>query len=137
MKARNLRWMAKWLRRGPRVVREESAEGAAPGLGIAVSLDGDHVRVALVGELDLGSAVALERKLEEVEARSPATIELDLRRLDFMDSTGISLLFRANRRAREDGRRVVLLKGEGPIDRILELARVEDAIDTVAEPSRS
>jgi anti-anti-sigma regulatory factor len=53
-----------------------------------------------------------------------------------MDSSGLGRLFAANRRAREVGRRLVLLKADGPIDRVLELARVEDVIDTVEEPLR-
>jgi anti-anti-sigma factor len=62
-------------------------------------------------------------------------LEIDLRALTFMDSTGLAQLFAANRRAREQGRRVVILKGPGPIDRVLDLAKVEDAIDVVSEPS--
>jgi RND superfamily putative drug exporter len=132
-------YLPKWLEWLPRVATEASAEPepATSDLGILVGRDGDRVRVALTGELDLSSAPALTRELERVEAERPATIELDLRRLEFMDSVGIAVLVKANRRAREEGRRLMLLKGEGPIDRILAVARVEDVIDTVAAPAGS
>jgi anti-sigma B factor antagonist len=112
-----------------------AAPGSPPGIGISIQRDGARVRVALVGELDLGTVPAVARQLEQIQAEKPETIEIDVRRLDFLDSTGLGLLFGANRRAREAGRRLVLLKGEGPIDRILELAKVEDVIDTIQEPA--
>ena len=131
-------YLPKWLEWLPRVAHEESAEAVPQQggeLGVSVSRSGDRARIALAGELDLSTAPALTRRLAEAEAGAPATLEIDLRRLEFLDSTGLAVLFDANRRAREEGRRLVLLKGEGPIDRILELARVEDVIDTVQEPA--
>ena len=131
-------YLPKWLEWLPHVAHEESAD-AAPDpksdLGVSIARGGERVRITLAGELDLRTCPALTRRLEEVEADTPETIEIDLRRLEFLDSTGLGVLFAANRRAREAGRRLVLLKGEGPIDRILEIAHVEDVIDTVEEPS--
>jgi anti-sigma B factor antagonist len=111
------------------------APDSPPGIGVSVQRDGERVRIGLVGELDLGTVPAVARQLEQIQAEQPGTIEIDVRRLEFLDSTGLGLLFGANRRAREAGRRLVLLKGEGPIDRILELAHVEDVIDTIQEPA--
>jgi anti-anti-sigma factor len=51
------------------------------------------LRLSLTGELDLGSASALEDRLAPLRAlRSP--VSLDLSRLEFIDSTGIHLLIR-------------------------------------------
>jgi RND superfamily putative drug exporter len=133
-------YLPRWLEWLPRTAHEPSAEAAGESpaeLGISVARHDGRVRIALAGELDLLSADAFGARLAEVEAERPELLELDLRGLTFMDSTGLGMLFAANRRAVAEGRRVVLLKGDGPIERVLDLARVEDVIDTVEEPSAS
>jgi anti-sigma B factor antagonist len=123
----------KWIRR--RSSGETSVEHA-PESGVTVTvkrMDG-LATIALAGELDLSNVDRFAERLREVEAERPDVLELDLRELTFMDSTGLAQLFAANRRAREQGRRIVILKGPGPIDRVLALARIEDAIDVVTEP---
>ena len=52
-------------------------------------------RVALRGELDLGSVERLERALDECGG----DVVLDLRGLTFMDSTGVRVLLEAAERA--------------------------------------
>jgi anti-anti-sigma regulatory factor len=52
-----------------------------------------------------------------------------------MDSSGLQELFTANRRAREQGRRLVLVRGSKPIDRVLDLVRADAAIETVDDPA--
>ena len=51
-----------------------------------------------------------------------------------MDSSGLRELFAANRRARAEGRRLVLVKGSRPIDRVLELVRAAEVVETVDDP---
>jgi anti-anti-sigma factor len=54
---------------------------------------------------------ALEDALLEAERECPTLVVIDLRGLDFMDSTGLNELVRATRRARAGQRRVVLVMG--------------------------
>jgi anti-sigma B factor antagonist len=89
----------------------------------------------LGGELDLRSSQPLERALREAERARPALVVIDLRGLDFMDSTGLSQLVRATKRARADQRRVVLVTGTQPIDRILVVSGVHQALETTADPA--
>jgi anti-anti-sigma factor len=63
----------------------------------------------------------------------PTLAVIDLRGLDFMDSTGLTELARA-RRARAEQRRVVRVMGTQPIDRILAISGVERAFETTADP---
>ena len=53
---------------------------------------------------------------------------LDLREVSFFDSTGLQLVLDADVRAREEGRRFVVLPGEGEPMRVLELAEVADRL---------
>lgn len=123
-------------------IRDRSSNPAAEDepLGAALTLTDERInglaRLALEGELDLSNVDRFAARLRELEAERPDVLEIDLRKLTFMDSTGIAHLFAANRRAREQNRRVVILKGPGPIERVLALAGVEDAIDVVSEPGR-
>jgi anti-sigma B factor antagonist len=58
--------------------------------------EGDIVRLALQGELDLANADTLELSMKEALA-SGKHVLVDLAKLEFLDSTGISLLVAALR----------------------------------------
>jgi anti-anti-sigma factor len=75
-----------------------------------------------------------EDALLAAERECPTLAVIDLRGLDFMDSTGLNELVRA-RRARAEQRRVVRVMGTQPIDRILAVSGVERAFETTADPA--
>lgn len=124
-----------WLRRNPLVEDEPVIEQIGADLGIAVERSEERVRVVLVGELDLSNSDGFARRLAEAEADAPAVLEIDLRGLMFIDSSGLGELFAANRRAHAQGRRIQVIKGRGPIERVLNLARVEDVMDVIDGPA--
>ena len=133
-------YLPRWLEWLPRIAHEGGAAArvsaaADSGIELSVSRSGERARVTVVGHLDLTTAGALAERLAEVEAEAPGALEIDLRGLAFMDSAGVAQLFAANRRARAAGRRLTILKGPGPIDRVLALARVEDVMEVVGEPA--
>ena len=66
---------------------------------------------------------------------APALIVIDLRELEFLDSTGLGELVHATRRARAEKRRVVLVTGSAPIDRILTVSGAHEALETTADPA--
>lgn len=49
---------------------------------------GDTAVVSLAGELDIATVHVVEKELSRIERCGPARLVLDLRRLQFMDSTG-------------------------------------------------
>ena len=117
-----------------------SAPAAAPNsptspLRIQTHHGADRVTVVLGGELDLRTSKALENALLEAERERPALVVIDLRGLDFMDSTGLKELVGATRRARAEQRRAVLVTGTQPIDRILAVSGVDKAVETTANPA--
>lgn len=80
------------------------------------------VRVTLEGELDARSGSRLDAELARVETRSkPGILFLDLSGLSFIDSSGLRVLFHAERRARAEGRRIVLVPGNGVVHRVFEI----------------
>jgi anti-anti-sigma factor len=91
----------------------------------------DGVLVALAGELDLASAAKLEDELKHIEALRPELIVLDLQALSFMDSSGLRALLAADSRAREDGRRLVLVRGDERVQRVLRITRLDERLEIV------
>ena len=96
---------------------------------------GGTLCVALSGELDISTAPRFEEALRRVEADGPAVALIDLSRLDFMDSTGLRLLVGADIRAREAGRRLVLIRGNDMVQRVLRLTRLDERLEIVDDPS--
>jgi len=89
------------------------------------------VRLALRGELDLSTVAKVEDELKRVEGDGPEVIVLDLSRLSFLDSTGLRCLVTADQRARENGRRVVLVRGPDPVQRVFTITRLEERLEMV------
>lgn len=72
---------------------------------VSTSYDGGIARVAITGEVDLASVVALRKELHAVALGEGDEVEVDLRNVDLVDSIGIGLLLGAARRTRERGAR--------------------------------
>lgn len=86
----------------------------------------------LLGELDLGNLPVLTESLP-----SPApgeTLVLDLRELDFIDSSGIHVLMRLDTAARREGWSFVLVRAPATVQRVLDICHVADRIRTVGAP---
>lgn len=92
---------------------------------------GDTVHVQLSGELDISSASKVEDELARVEPSRPETIILDLRELAFMDSTGLRLLIAADTRARNQGRKLLIVRGPEPVQRVFRITRLEERLEIV------
>ena len=93
-----------------------------PGqLRITREIEGQTVRLAIRGEIDLGTAPALERELHDAERSELRRVVLDLAALDFLDSTGIHLLIDAQHRAETNGHHLVLTRVPRHVDRLLTL----------------
>jgi anti-sigma B factor antagonist len=84
--------------------------------------------LAVAGELDLATSHTLEEQLELVSAGSNSAepLILDLTELEFMDSTGLSVLVKAHQRARDAGRRFGLIRGHRQVERLLSLTGVAE-----------
>lgn len=85
--------------------------------------DGDRIRIALAGELDLSNAETAEARLLEALGSSQDVV-LDLEELEFIDSTGISLLVMAMR-IKESGLSFVPC-GSQEVRRVLSLTGLEE-----------
>ena len=94
--------------------------------------NGDEASVALTGELDLSTAAQVESALAEAEEKGPERLELDLRGLTFMDSTGLRVVLAADGRARKDARRFEVIQGPQQVHRVFRIALLDRRIAFVA-----
>jgi anti-sigma B factor antagonist len=100
------------------------------------TLDRDGlVHVALRGELDLSTVSKVQDELKRVEQSAPPTVVLDLSKLSFLDSTGLRCIVTADERARQAGRRIVLVRGPEPVQRVFTITRLEERLEMVDDAS--
>jgi anti-sigma B factor antagonist len=103
-----------------------------PEFEVTVST-GEGVRVVAVsGELDLDTMGELNEAL--AVGNGFATTVVDLRGLTFIDSSGVSGLLAAARRARDVGERLVCVPGPQQIQRVFELTGVDTVLEWVDGP---
>jgi anti-sigma B factor antagonist len=86
--------------------------------------DGTMV-LGVCGELDLASACTMENALSRAAGAGAKVIVLDLADLEFVDSSGISVLVRAQLRATREGRRLVLRNLSVQVARVLAVSGVD------------
>ena len=111
-------------------------QSSADGLSVRIRRTDSYAFVTLQGDLDVRSTAILTDKLRAPETDEPDVIVLDLRELRFLDSTGIALTLQANARAREAGRRLVLIPGPPAVQRPFELAALESVLEFRADGER-
>jgi anti-sigma B factor antagonist len=100
----------------------------------SVTPERDHVVVAPRGELDMATVDALEQELKSVREAGFAAIVLDLRGLSFMDSSGLHLVMRWTADSSKDGFKFELEPGSAPVQRIFELAAVNETLPWRTQP---
>jgi anti-sigma B factor antagonist len=92
------------------------------------------VVIELIGELDISNAARVEQELREIEERNPPAVVLDLRRLQFLDSTGLRLIVAADARTRERGARLAVVPGPDRVHRVFTITFVDKRLDFVSDP---
>lgn len=90
--------------------------------------------IAVGGELDLASAPALEQELERAATSGADLVIVDLRELQFIDSTGLGLLIKAHRQAEAAGRKFAVVRGGRQVQRLLDVTGIEQRLTLVDSP---
>ncbi len=89
--------------------------------------DGRHTLV-LSGELDLVSANYLESMIRHLCANGTRGIVLDLRKLTFIDSTGLHEIIAASRLCEANGYEFMLIPGPQAVQHVFEVAGLADML---------
>lgn len=94
---------------------------------LSTERDGDAV-LEVAGEIDASSAPALDAVMASLDEQQPRLV-IDLRKVSFIDSTGLCTLLRAHRRLDEQGRRLVLADPSPAVRRLLDITGLSDVVD--------
>jgi anti-sigma B factor antagonist len=86
------------------------------------------VTIAVQGELDLLTAPKLAAHIGELLRVKPADLVLDLGETEFIDSAGLAILLNVQRRLERHGRQMRMICRDGPVRRVIELARLEETL---------
>ena len=89
----------------------------------------------LRGELDLSTVPMAEEALRRIEQSRPPLIVLDLSGLSFLDSTGLRFVVTADQRAREEQRRLTVVRGSENVQRVFSITRLDEHLDMVDDVS--
>ena len=82
----------------------------------------------------MSSALVFDEELRRIEAEDlPRTVVLDLRRLKFLDSTGLRLIWSSHSRARRCGRMLKVGPGTDAVRRIFRLTGMNERLDMVED----
>jgi len=82
----------------------------APGLRIDVGADQTGVTFTVSGEIDIATVGRLEQARTKALAQQPSRLLIDLRRVDFIDSSGLKFLLETDRLSRSAGWELQLLR---------------------------
>ena len=81
----------------------------------------NHALVLLAGELDASTAGQLYEQLAELTRDGVVHVDLDLSGLEFMDSTGLSVVVAEHKRTNASGGELMILSPQSQVRRLLEI----------------
>src|SRR6185312_5056717 len=92
-------------------------------------LDDDVHVVSVAGELDLHTAGDLSAELDDVIARRPRCVVVDLAGVTFLDSTALGVLVTASKRAHASGGRAVVVTDDPHTIKVFRITALDRVID--------
>ena len=89
------------------------------------SVDHGEAVLAVNGELDMSTAPELSRSLAGVLDQHPQRVTLEIGGLDFIDSTGLTLLVRTSKELKAHDGALQLAHPTPPVRRVLEIVGLD------------
>jgi anti-sigma B factor antagonist len=105
--------------------------------GVDVERRGKLLLLRLSGELDLASVESLEQAVRSSSDRAQevAAVAIDLRDLEFIDSSGLRALLQTQDELAEKGRDREGGSGRGQVGEVFEVAGFGERLPTLDDPS--
>jgi anti-sigma B factor antagonist len=100
---------------------------------LQVERNGGAILLAARGDLDLAAAEPAEAELQRAETGRPELLVIDLKGVDFIDSSGLRVLLLAASRASEAGRRFVVARARGQVKRVIEMTGSDKLFELAPE----
>jgi anti-anti-sigma factor len=115
-------------------VQTEVADAGAGGLQIVVSDDATTTTIALIGEWDLAQREATRGVVEGVLAHRPGQVALDLRRVSFIDSSGVHAVVQLADCAARLKIDLVIVPGPRAVHRVFEVCELIERLPFISDP---
>lgn len=87
--------------------------------------------VSLEGELDIYSSEQLRDVLRDYYESKEPEVHVDMRRLGYIDTCGIEVLFSAKARLRSQQRRLLVYGAQGQVQRMLSVLNMEELLGRI------
>lgn len=100
---------------------------------VALERRDETLIVAPCGELDLSTAPQLSQSIRAQDGYDALVI--DLRELEFMDSSGVRLLVAEQERAAAEGHELRIVRGSAEVERVLRVTRLDERLPLVNDES--
>ncbi len=84
--------------------------------------------VRVVGELDVATAPRLRQEAVRLVGLNINEVVLDLRGVDFIDSTGLGVIVGMVKRLRTHGGDLALVRGHDRVSKVFDITRVSDIL---------
>jgi anti-sigma B factor antagonist len=98
------------------------------GLQFSIEHQPDVVIVRLAGEVDIATGPELDQRLQEIATNGYTHILIDLTEVEFMDSTGLRSIVRAQYFADANSRQLTLRHGSPQVQRLFEITGLLDRV---------
>ena len=117
----------------------EGPNGSEPlQLELSRQIDGDGNQIVKVaGELDIATAEQAYVYLSDVIDAWPAPVSVDLSGLTFCDASGLGVLARIARHARQAGRQLTLTAARPSLLKIMRITGLDRSFPELARPARA
>jgi anti-sigma B factor antagonist len=108
-------------------------DGAVPvPFSIQIEHRGSSLLVSISGEFDLGATEQFRKVVQEITGKDVDDVEIDLRKVSFIDSTGLRMLVEAERITRERELTLRIVRGgSAAVERVLQITGLDKVLPLV------
>ncbi len=99
-----------------------------PRFGLEALPDRDSVTLRVIGELDVATVPELRRAVAELWQSGCTDAAIDVRRIEFIDSTGLAALLWLCHVAQADGRRLAITGSCPSLERLIGVCGLDHAL---------
>lgn len=104
---------------------------ATSSLQLEVQQDDGTIVVVAKGELDVSSTSSFAAALGRANQSGVRLVVIDLSELQFIDSSGLATLVKADNEAKASGRRLIVVRGPHQVQHLLELTGLAERLELV------
>ena len=104
---------------------------SGPQFEIATQVRDGVLSVRVSGDFDLGASQTFGQVLTELSADGLREVQIDLRPVAFIDSSGLRMLVDVERITRERGMALRIIRGGSAVDRVLQITGLDKVLPLV------